>query len=447
MARCNLFRKLENPTGEFLMFSQFAEDIARQAPDGVQYRVSPSRFAVFDINYPSTITGTTINTRAESIPVLWQSYYENSIALVKERIGDSWKPSLANELLWQFMIGSGWITKSTSGEVTYTELKYVGDIPFYNNRDEDDVVYNEIYCHIPVSASARTYTLKTQTTEQGYDPNYFYTGASTDIIGWNSSTYHGITGGLTRQGYDSVNGYTLFGNIKVPKVLYKDDASDNSADTTSDYTTNEDTYFEFNTILIFYDIWDIADAANPVCLYKNIPLGVYLLGIEDDEIVNFRKIVSNDDAFGQGSSFGVRIMTRFSPCPNSSSYMSEVSTDTDGASLSFMMGQMGDLIADLRSSMSTTTSLSESMKDHLAYFKNYRTNVPYIRLVGDNATWFVNGRNTGYPAIVNEENWREVYSRLGLVIYDDDETTTWNEQTPSQAQQDTIDANVNTING
>lgn len=417
MAISNIFRKLKNPTGEFLMFSQFADDIAKQTTLGLSYRVSPSRFAAYDIEYSNAPT---------YIPESWQNYYENAVAVVRNAVKEDWIPSLANELLWQCM----------NQRFQNASLKYIGDIPFYGNRDENNLTYNEIYCLIPISAKLKKYNYTTQQqTAQEQLFQISYDNENPDYpVGWNADTYNneGISG-------TCLSSYTLFGNIQIPDQLYKTDYTDG--------VEQEDKSFNFNTLLLFYDIYDASDADNPVALYRNIPLGVYITGIEDDSVVEVKKIVSNEDAFGQGTSYGVRILTRFSPASQSTTYLSEVSTDVDVASLATLVGGMKDLTKELRSSMGVTEDLSQSIKDHLAIFKNYRTNVPYIRLVAGVPTWFVNGRNTEFPAVVSSnESWREVYRRLGIIIYDDEETATWNEINPSSTQQVQIDNETREIN-
>ena len=440
MARCNLFRELQNSTGEFLMFSQFADDIAKQTTDGLSYRVSPSRFAALNISY-----GTNQKT---DIPKAWQNYYENSIALVKHILDGRWNPQFANDLLWQFLVDNGWLALNNNN--IYSQLKYVGDIPFYANRDEDNITYNEIYCHIPISAPCCEYSNSAQVDYEDYDASYDYTNTDLNqsyIVGWDNNTYpsNGITGGEAPSGTQ----YTLYGDsLQIPKILYKDTATDNSPDSQSNFEPTDDTSFDFNTIIVFYDIWDLSDATHPRILYSNIPLGVYYLGVDNNSIKSFTKIVSNDDAFGQGTSYGVRIMMRFSPAPNANTMISEVSTDIDAASLSVMMGQVGDLVRDLRSAISGPSDFYQSVKDHLAMFKNYRVNVPYIRLVGGTPTWFVNGRNTGYPAIASDpDDWSAVYSNLGIFSYDNSTLNGWDDLIPDQNQQNQIIINNNDIIG
>ena len=51
MAICNLFNNLDKTSGNFLMFSQYVEDITRNYTEGENWRIAPSKFIALDINY------------------------------------------------------------------------------------------------------------------------------------------------------------------------------------------------------------------------------------------------------------------------------------------------------------------------------------------------------------------------------------------------------------
>ena len=64
---------------------------------------------------------------------------------------------------------------------------------------------------------------------------------------------------------------------------------------------------------------------------------------------------------------------------------------------------LGDAVSEVRRSTIDTMKVVQSIKDSVAMFKNYRTNVPYIRNVDGQPMWFVNGRNTGVVAQWNSQ--------------------------------------------
>lgn len=164
-----------------------------------------------------------------------------------------------------------------------------------------------------------------------------------------------------------------------------------------EFYTNTDHYYEFNSIVLFYDIYNNSSSDNPTILYKNIPLGIYFTGcIENGNFTNpVKKFVSNDDIFGQGSSYGLRICTKMSSVPSSDWYETEVNrADNDFSGITSVMSKLSELLDSYQTNIDSNKELNQNIKDHLAMFKNYRVNVPYIRKVNGKDTWFVNGRNT-----------------------------------------------------
>ena len=87
MAICNLFSDLTKNTGNFLMFSQYTEDLTKYAVEQEAYKVMPSKFIAMDVNY-STVRenieenkwNTTANGLNGDIPRYLQHYFDNSCA-------------------------------------------------------------------------------------------------------------------------------------------------------------------------------------------------------------------------------------------------------------------------------------------------------------------------------------------------------------------------------
>ena len=51
MAVCNLFNQLSNTSGNFLLFSQYVEDITHNYAEGDNWKVVPTGFVALDIDY------------------------------------------------------------------------------------------------------------------------------------------------------------------------------------------------------------------------------------------------------------------------------------------------------------------------------------------------------------------------------------------------------------
>lgn len=166
-------------------------------------------------------------------------------------------------------------------------------------------------------------------------------------------------------------------------------------------TNNNEDSFKLNTIVLFYDVYNNMDADNPQLMYRNVPMGVYFVGRYDEDTKQLKNTVTkysnNDDVFGQGSSYNLRICTRNVVTPQGMlKYDTQVVGGEEGYdNLASVMGGLHDLIESTRTSLHSNAIEQQDIKDHLSAFKTYQTNVPYIRNVNGIPTWFVNGHNTG----------------------------------------------------
>ena len=80
MAVCNIFNSLSKNTGTFLTFSQYAESMTDTTK-----KVVPSKFVAININNSNA----KIDLSNSSIPKTLQDYYENGVAVIKNK--GEWK--------------------------------------------------------------------------------------------------------------------------------------------------------------------------------------------------------------------------------------------------------------------------------------------------------------------------------------------------------------------
>jgi len=449
--RCNIFKPLSNDTGEFFLFSQYADDLTKAEAAGGSYRVIPSRFAALELNLDEFADYMEHHESSEEDPYsvqnlnryisqYLQSYYENSVCLAKEVLGydvenkemywdeddgENLKDGYATQLLWKSLedwglINRSQITTSNGSFETFEELKFVGDINIHSNRQADGMNYDDIYCYISPSDDKMAYEL-TDSLIKGKDGpvsefdlshegDYDY---SQVIIGWTKAAYPINNGGIDEKPRSDEGGSYKLGKRKYPVMR--------TPHILDEEVIGKNKEFTFNCIIVFYDVYNDLDLEDgPVCLHYNRPVGIYFTGPINMEyfdtenqdtpgVVPFKnqvtKYVSNEDIFGQGTGWSVRLMTRVVSTPNATSYAITIDGGDDYETIAGAMGRIADAIADIRTDMRLQSENYQLMKDHLAIFKNYRTNVPYIRTVimpdeGPVEFWFVNGRNTGqrvYP--------------------------------------------------
>lgn len=456
MAICNIFRKLSKDTGNFLMFSQYSDDLTRSFVQGDAYNIVPSKFIVFDIDYSNFKTKykqSSINDYNIIIPTYIQNYYENGCAYLKSHdlIGNvgigqqSWKtsdftPKTSANLFWNAMFESGllnikqydmrWGTKPSSVNDAYNvidEMRYVGDIDIHSYNEKDGTGYGELYCYIPNHACEKLYQISTLTSQSS---QYSFHNESSYIEGYDeeSASIDGMLNAtVPTTGIDySYNTKYIFNGCPNDKETNEPELDERNAyEYRSLYpNTSPKKSFTFNTVVVLYDIYtkNMIDGSWSV-MYKDIPMGMYITGlINDDGSVNNYATKYDEvlDAYNSGTSYGLRICTRFMTTPNMTTFKSVTVDPTDQYSgFALAMNKMSESQAKMDKLIQQIIHDSQDIKNHLASFKNNKTNIPYIRTVGDDKYWFVNGRNTGVlastsnTALITRIN--ELESRIALL--------------------------------
>lgn len=376
MAVCNTFKELTNNTGEFFTFSQYAEDLTEQLSK-VGYKVVPSKFLTLNVDYKEYDNTT--------LPIFLQNQFENGCAYLKS--ASSWNVDLYKTLFWN-AFGDLCIDPSTGK----SSINYIGDINIQSFNQVDNMGYNEIYCYIPNDAKEQEvkFTVNNPSDLVEYTEPY--------ICGYDASEVG--TNGLI--------------GIDVPSTINYYLSDKYSFDTTTDSTN---TYFDFNTIVVLYDVLD----SDGNFINENIPLGIYFTGIiENGAMTNsFRKFVSNNDVYGSGTSYGLRICSKFMVASNGTvKYDVDSSLNTteiveDYESYSRLMGQLAESQIKMDSILGSISEYSQDLKDHLSEFKSNKTNVPYIRYINGEGYWFVNGKNTGCKATGEKGNNANVIGATG----------------------------------
>jgi uncharacterized protein YjdB len=372
MAVCNLFESLNKNTGTFLMFSQYTEDITKMSSQPGSYKVVPSKFIALDISYEGY--------NNESLVKNIQSQFENGCAYYREQKSSDWYPWKSSYIFWRTLYNMGLINiqeyvEDNNGERTSHEIvsesRYVGDINIQSYDEYSGMGYAETYCYIPSDGVKQYLKLSIPYSEN-------------DTLDF--------------------NGYELIGtNIATNPMLYNYSSID------CEYKTVElsDKDFTFNTIVVLYDILYIDGEGNVKNIYSNIPMGIYFTGLIQMGVMqnNVIKYVSNNDIYGSGTSYGLRICSRFISAPNNDIINVDTTVENNNySSICKVMSAFASTQEKVNDVVDNAYKDFQSIKETLAIFKNSRTNVPYIKKVGNEPYWFVNGRNTGYKACEKSES-------------------------------------------
>ena len=396
MAKCNLLRPFDDQEGssQFYTFSQWWEDLTLQNALGDAYRIVPSRYACFNIDLTD-------------IKEKLQDEFEHKCAALRffmdnDTHNEKFTPKTASMLFWNAMnskLGSNW-----------ENMMFVGELDLQGTNYIDGTAYSELYCILPSNGK------KMKDWQPGPSTSYPQTSYGSDEygipFGWQSlpsgassdaaypvDTPTGFNGPGIFTTEDNQTRYSSLNTLDSLHQMYmKDLLTNNNYFQVDDSVTS----FNFNAIALFYDIVAKDENNNYHYIYTAVPMGMYVMNPA------ITKYVTNDEIYGQGTSYGLRVTSKF--CAES------LTTQTgDNASGNSVVADLGDIYPEIAVVMDRFNAAAEALDDytkrlqeesnaltsHFNNFKDNRVNVPYIREikgVGDEKPekyWFVNGRSTG----------------------------------------------------
>lgn len=385
MAVCNLFKKFSKNTGNILMFSQYTEDLIKGLTDP-NYKVTPSKFVAMDITYKKSNCFSNEYDLNVVVPTYFQNYFENTCSFLRQEMGQNWTPVMSSNILWRCLCKSSSMLETDDSiygvidvedDGVANSINWVGDINIQSYGIHDGMGYTELFCHIPTTAKKMKFKLSLDeiSDDSILNPN-------THIEGWPE-----------RQGdmLDNTISPTYCSASKKWDPVFLTEGGE----------PQESNSFNINTVLILYDIIN----SKKEKVYENIPMGLYFTGLinEDGSVDNaIIKYSSHEDIYDSGTSYGLRICSRFSLTPQNLSPETSITlNDEDYSSMSEAMSRMSETQAKMDELIYRLYDHSQDYKDLYAIFKNNRTNVPYVKVWNGKSYWFVNGRNTGVEVYQN----------------------------------------------
>lgn len=276
MSVCNLFRSISDNKSSFYTFSEYTDDLPLVlASDGQKY-VRPSQFICCKLNTSSSLTG---------LHGILQNYYENLCCCKRNPTDKNYKDYLLGGLLG-----------GLDNFIDVEEKVIVKEISIKGTGSHDNMNYDEIVCYIePQDRASYTLTLD-----------------DTDKISINNEDeylqgYHGIEDRDT----------AATGDFNFCKCTITKD---------SDTVDSSEEYFDFNCIIVLYDVRDNKDEI----LYSNIPLGIYINNPNEGLI---RKYYSSETIYDQGTSYSLRVSMRFANTLDSTNVDSQFNFSNTDAEL------------------------------------------------------------------------------------------------------------------
>lgn len=386
MGKCNLLKPLSSNNGNFFMFSQYSEDLTIEYTQKDTARVVPSKFIALNLN----TYGLNNNTIAE----IFQNYYENHCCYWRGQEG--YEKSHSWELLLQTLEKFNMI--SVQGE-TSPNIKYIGDINIYSNQEVDGMAYNEIYCYIPNDAKTQRWeiTNNTKPSKQSEEkiPEYIQGFDANDLQDSSTDKYYNELSLNPCKPNESVNSIVPIDYFQLRYNHLLD--FENHIDINLDQEDPDSKQFEINTIIVLYDIKN-----GDKSVHSNLPMGIYFTGMITNGVINnpITKYVSNAESYDQGTSYGLRICTRYLSQVNIETLQENIKIDTtifDGIypeNVTVLLSKLNESQLLMSDALNKTVENAENLKNHYNLFKTSKTNVPYIQNVNGEPYWFVNGKNT-----------------------------------------------------
>lgn len=371
MAICNLFNTLNNPSGNFLMFSQYVEDITHDYVEGNDWKVVPSRFVALDIDYKDidfSVVAKNEYTLNSAIPKYFQNYFENGCAYGRGLEDFVWTPEHSKNLFWNSLWQGKFLNTYDYGDKKLIkELMYYGDINMHSYNEHNGMGYGEIYCYIPTDANKK-----------------YSQVVKIEDVNYNTNT------NVTLEGHSIQNDYSKDYCYNKQYVMSFDD---NSISSVFEDGTVVDKY-NINTIVVLYDIFKNINGSWET-IYSGIPLGMYITGMFDDSnnLTNdITKYVTT--SIGTGTSYGLRICTRFTASTSNGPILTSIDTTSDNSYINLcqLMSMQNENLSKMLEIVNSAHNTTQQYKDLLSIVKNNRTNVPYVRNINGDDYWFVNGR-------------------------------------------------------
>lgn len=376
-----LLGKIRSVGSTFFTVSSTLNDIDKTQMNS-NVMMAPSRFVCLNLpdwqNQPDQQhffedprhIGQPIQTDANIIvPKLIQNYIENGLALTSSERKDDSLQTLAEAFFWKLMRRTGALKTEITRhiEVNSTELPvfaepeeyseykhlvvYASDINTLNHITRDGQSYTEIYMHVPTDAT------KLQTPEfiesQSISIKPTISGPSTEFTIGLEDHPNSNTSAI----YDNeLNQYT-FNQIDKTGIWW--DAIDAKK---IEKSVSED--FEFNVVLVYYDIWY---KDNPSSKKTNL-YGILFLdkfgdsGYGSQRIETANKYAPNSVSTGNGYAIRLNIKTT----SNQAQVTSEISlNDYNSVSMelySTALHRINDITDKYESALSTITELTERLQ-------------------------------------------------------------------------------------
>ena len=344
-------KKFTTQGGTLYVFPSVSKDLSRTLISN-DYEFKFSHFACLNLpeikqgKYDATKDkGFYISTFMDpnSIPSSWdsgimcdmitlnlQNYVMNFETAILNGMGDNDEydneilTSVSEKVFWNWMQKVGAIkfneegTMEEASSLSSRTVQYIGNLDVMNTVEIGGDSYNELYIHIPSTVGASTnvyFRLGAQTDNKNYlNKNYVISGYETNLIGRSDEgTSPEYYGGLSTIPFYDIDNQ---GNIYTGDDGHTIDFRDTSyADGYGISTMNGESYedFEFNAVLIYYDILEKTNDVNVRRISTNLYGILFLDQVKDENQGNdfdgyFQRYPKKrETVYGNGNSYALKV--------------------------------------------------------------------------------------------------------------------------------------------
>lgn len=388
MAVCNLFNDLTNVSGNFMLFSQYVEDITHNYANGDKFKVVPSKFVALNIDYSKLKDNgydTETNDLNTIVPRFFQNCFENGCAYGRAHYSEfytrslflnespNWDSSISRNLFWNLLLSEKLINIQSydlynESHEYIDEIVYYGDVSMHSYNEHQGMGYNELYCYIPTDAQYVKCSISKRIDSASCDTS----NKSYKLEGHNISIYE-----YPQNYYYNEDFKFKFEDDDIIKLPLR-----------------ETLKYDINTIVVLYDVLEKNDNVWNT-KYNCIPMGMYIAGNFDGDNKLTNTIVKHAaSSYSAGTAYGLRICTRFTATPSNGILTNSevIADDTNYVNMSQLMTGMNENLSRMREISKMSYDAASQHAELLSVFKNNKTNVPYVKNVNGYDCWFINGK-------------------------------------------------------
>ena len=196
---------------------------------------------------------------------------------------------------------------------TYADrtVQYIGNIDIMNTVEVDDDAFEELYIHIPstVGASTKIYFRKGELTDnKNYlNKNYTLGGNGETLIGRNRDDVNPYDASISVEPFvENDNGVNIYKGDVGHTIDFRDSSY---LDGINDMNSKSLEDFEFNAVLIYYDLYQKTSQQNVRRIATNLYGVLFLDNVQTESGVNYmqRYLKKKETVYGSGNSYVLKI--------------------------------------------------------------------------------------------------------------------------------------------